>query len=853
MSFERVGNTALWNNTLGVKSGQFNEKREELRASYMNFREKTAHLVSKISGTLPGLTQHDVSHLDALWEVADLICGDSYPFNPIEAYVFGGAILLHDSALCFEAYDGGVEEVRSTAIWKDTLASVLDSVAYDEAVQISDFAALRYLHAHQAESLTEKSWLDPESKSPLFLIENSFFRKHLGRLIGQIAASHHWSIEEVSNKLPLQVNALPGFPRDWRIDPIKIACMLRCADAAHIDNERAPDFLHALIKRRGVSFTHWKAQNKLASVDVDQSDSTGSTLIFTSTHRFLENESEAWWVAYDAVCMVEKEIRASNALLETRSQQALFQVKRVKGVESPELMSKYIQTEGWSPCMAEVYVGNIENLVRTLGGEKLYGESCDKFEVMVRELIQNARDSIQARKELEKDFKGKILISLEKSSTGYCLCIEDDGVGMSKRVLIGPLLDFGTSFWTSTLVHSEFPGLRSSKFKAVGQFGIGFYSVFMGAEKVVVASRPWNGGSSDVWQLNFNRGLSLRPLLKNTKPDDFKTDISTQVKLDLKPEILVNHEEVEVKRNVAGAENLKINAADFISSLCAALDVSVFFKVGNCDYTEIHRNILLQDDYQCWLDRISYAKYQSTYVSNYISNNVERLRPIVEDGLWHGLAAISTSSHVEQSFLNVRTVGNLCSSVHGRSGEDFIGYVNYLPKSARREGLKFSASPQAIESWAKEQIEILHEKGITPLEKCQLAYSLCYFDIDPIDVANVVVCRNNDFEILSFEELALLSVEEGVAFVKASYMDHVDAYSSIKSMEGKALFRPIRNSNFLSLKMLDGKPENDRSVLGCLFRKIIQLGYKPEVRIESEIGKSMFGMNDALIVTSKTN
>lgn len=228
LSIERIKYTKLWHRTLEeVNDDMYKEKRDELRTSFIKFRENAAILVSKISSVLPGLTQHDISHLDALWEVADLICGDNYPLNPLEAFVFGGAVLLHDSALCFEAYDNGIEGVRQTIIWKDSYASISVDVSdvsdvsdVTEVESIADFSALRSLHAHQAELLTEKSWIDPETKAQLFLIENNTLRKHLGKLIGQIAASHHWPIEDVANKLPNQVNVLPGFPRDWRIDPI---------------------------------------------------------------------------------------------------------------------------------------------------------------------------------------------------------------------------------------------------------------------------------------------------------------------------------------------------------------------------------------------------------------------------------------------------------------------------------------------------------------------------------------------------------------------------------------------------------------------------------------------------------
>ena len=168
MSIERIKYTGLWKRTLEQKSDGHEERREELRASFINFREKAAHLVSKIAGELPGLTQHDISHLDALWEVADLICGDDYPLNPLEAYVFGGAVLLHDSAMCFEAYDNGIDGIRETITWKDSFASLPKDIDNEEAKKIADFSALRTLHARQAEKLTEKSWTDPSTSQPFF-------------------------------------------------------------------------------------------------------------------------------------------------------------------------------------------------------------------------------------------------------------------------------------------------------------------------------------------------------------------------------------------------------------------------------------------------------------------------------------------------------------------------------------------------------------------------------------------------------------------------------------------------------------------------------------------------------------
>lgn len=115
--------------------------------AYYSFRKNAEMLVGRIASALPNLTQHDVSHLDALWETATLVAGDDYSMNPLEAFVFGGAILLHDSALCFEAYAGGLAEIRNTVIWQDAYASEQAAEPKQSEEQIkgnADFATLRY-------------------------------------------------------------------------------------------------------------------------------------------------------------------------------------------------------------------------------------------------------------------------------------------------------------------------------------------------------------------------------------------------------------------------------------------------------------------------------------------------------------------------------------------------------------------------------------------------------------------------------------------------------------------------------------------------------------------------------------
>jgi hypothetical protein len=157
---------------------------------------------------------HDVTHLDALWETGSLIAGEGYPLNPLEAFVLGGAILLHDAAHCFEAYDGGQTAVRSTLVWKDALASEMaahPNEPREKLEQYSDFTAIRLLHARQAEKLAEREWKSANDTSSFFLIEDMDLRSRYGALIGRIAASHNWSIDDVKSRLRGQVKLLSKF------------------------------------------------------------------------------------------------------------------------------------------------------------------------------------------------------------------------------------------------------------------------------------------------------------------------------------------------------------------------------------------------------------------------------------------------------------------------------------------------------------------------------------------------------------------------------------------------------------------------------------------------------------------
>lgn len=853
--------TGLWKNSLGSRSTGYSDHMDTLRGAYHDFRRKAFVLTDQIAKALPALTIHDGTHLDALWETADLIAGPSYPINPLEGFVLGGAILLHDAALCFEAYEGGRAKLRNSTEWRDSFAAIRErspnietSSAQDEA----DFAALRLLHASRAKELAEATWTSTDGEK-IFLIENSDLRNRYGPLIGKIAASHHWPIEELSG-LGEQFNAPGHFPREWRVDPVKIACLLRCADAAHLDSRRAPDFLMALTRREGISSHHWIAQNWLARVDVSQLNGENDTIVFTSNQDFSKKHTQAWWVAYDAITLVQAEITASNKLLEARSiiGSPKFAINKVKGVSSPEDMSVYVRARGWEPCSAKIHVGNLQKLVNDLGGKQLYGET-DQLGIALRELIQNSRDALAARRIVDPTHNGMINIQLSKDDDGaWSIEVVDNGVGMSERVLTGPLLDFGSSFWVSSLVQDEFPGLRSSSFRSVGRFGIGFYAVFMVAESVAVSTRRWDAALSQIVTLEFENGLTLRPTRTRGRPGDFPSSASTCVKLKLRKGNLENGM-VTILSNRMGEPNFLVALEDYVSALVCGLDVGVSFKGPNDDrFKIVHspvNSLKAKNIAEDWLIRTSFQKYQPNKVSkDDISKIVERLRFVDPDQPHHGFAALSTRADNATNFLSSRTVGGLLTSVHGRGDDQFFGFLDFPARSAKREAEQNPVIPHnLLEAWVNDQLALLEEQGMTDADRLLLTSHLCELKIDPAPVFRVLVLRGQTLSVLTLSQLFDAVVEKGLVIFKAPFMDHIDTYVHLQSYKDFPVFRPFRNSAFLSLTRDASGPKNPYSLLGCLHREAVKRGYEITFNQTGDVVSSVIGNCEVLILTASSN
>lgn len=171
-------------------------------------------------------------------------------------------------------------------------------------------------------------------------------------------------------------------------------------------------------------------------------------------------------------------------------------------------------------------------------------------DIFLRELVSNASDACdKLRYEAIASpallGEGETLkIRIAPSKTAGTLAIADNGIGMERQELIdhlGTIARSGTKAFVSKLKEAK-DGLG-----LIGQFGVGFYSAFMVAEKIVVVSR--RAGESDVWTWTSSGGSGFE-IARASEEEAARVARGTEIVLHLKDDAKKYLEAYEIERIV---------------------------------------------------------------------------------------------------------------------------------------------------------------------------------------------------------------------------------------------------------------------------------------------------------------
>jgi len=428
----------------------------------------------KTSGFFRTYTDHSMSHCEQMLSILTWLIPKNVQtrLTDVECSLLTLAIYIHDLGMLAtqDEFDNRMSNEEYTQFEQNYL-QLFDPSSHKDADHptTEHFIFEEYIRHTHAKRIFD--WITygqlakcvqaNEMTSLLHTTTDSFLH-----YLGIICQSHHLDNLHDKSVYPLDLNL--GNTSEDRANIQFLCICLRLADILHMSHDRTPPVQFRLISPRNpASAREWAKQLQVSGVGLSKSDPSEIRVdAICKDHRM-------FFYLRDFVGIADQELQRCRAWLESvPSSIATDYYLEVKRVSDQGLHAHGFIAERFSLNLDQ------RRVIELLMGHNLYGDP----KVAIRELIQNSIDALRVRILEQPAHKPTLRLTLD--TVARKLEIFDNGIGMSLDVIRQHFLRVGDSYYRSTAFRRRCPG-----YTPISQFGIGFLTAFMIAERVEVLTR----------------------------------------------------------------------------------------------------------------------------------------------------------------------------------------------------------------------------------------------------------------------------------------------------------------------------------------------------------------------------
>jgi hypothetical protein len=475
------------------------------------------------SGFFRTYTDHSLKHCDQMLAILAWLLPNNVKegLTDIECGLLVLAVYLHDLGMLatqkeFETRQSNDDFVRYQQQY--TQAFDTASTLSADHPSLDHFLFEEYIRQTHSQRIFD--WLIsdhntlPQAKHLRGLLyqTSDTFRHYLG----VICRSHH--LNNLHDKGLYPVDCQFGNDPTERANIQFVAICLRLADILHMSRDRTPSIQFQLISPRNpISAREWAKQLDVSGVGISISDPAE-----VRVHAVCRTP-QIYFYLKDFIKICDEELLKCRGWLEANPP-AVF--------NRYNLAVRHVSDFGLRVYgfIAERFELQLDQrrVIDLLMGHSLYGDS----KVAIRELVQNALDAVRVRRLEDPTLKPSISIQLNEDNT--VLEITDNGIGMDLEVIRNHFLKIGDSYYRSPEFRRRCPA-----YTPISQFGIGFLSSFMIADRVTVLTRTRaETAATLVLQLEDIYDLfAVREITRNDKEGRSVENGGTSVILHLRKDV----------------------------------------------------------------------------------------------------------------------------------------------------------------------------------------------------------------------------------------------------------------------------------------------------------------------------